>query len=224
MRKQTIVLVVSVLIAAGAGVALGHQWSRTAPAVTTTSQPAVAQPTTAIWPYASSATRFGDPVTAARAFATEYLGFTSPIIGAFQRGDTRSGEVPVRASANGVVTTILVRQVTSDDSWWILGATSPDIVLTTPSALAAITSPVHFAGRSTAFEAVVNVAVRQDGATTPLATGTVHGGSMGVMGPFSSSLPFTAAPHHAGAIVLWTVSAKDGSVVTASALRVAFHA
>ena len=42
---------------------------------------------TAVWPAASSSTRYSDPVSAARGFATDYVGFTDPIVGEFQQGD-----------------------------------------------------------------------------------------------------------------------------------------
>ncbi len=175
-----------------------------------------------MWPFVGSATRFGDPLSAARSFAVDFLGFVAPAIGAFQSGDNRSGEVPVRPSATGPVTTILVRQVTSDDSWWVLGATCADIVVSLPEWNQSIASPLRVEGRSTAFEAVVNVDVRQDATTVPLASTTVLGGSMGVMGPFASSIPFPHASSPAGALVLRILSPKNGNVLTASALRVSF--
>jgi hypothetical protein len=161
-------------------------------------------------------------LTAAYSFAVDYVGFTSPIVGAFQQGDTRSGEVPIRAISNGPVTTILVRQVTSDNTWWVLGAISGAVEVTSPKALASISSPVSLAGRSTAFEAVVNVDLRQDGTLTPVVRTTVMGGSMGVMGPFAKMVPFTMPAAMAGALVFKTLSAKDGSVVEASVLRITF--
>jgi hypothetical protein len=176
---------------------------------------------TAMWPVASSTTRYSDPVSAARGFATDYVGFTDPIVGDFQQGDARSGEVPVQATATGPVTTVLVRQL--GDSWWVLGSSTPNIQLTSPSALATISSPVHLQGTGTAFEATINTQVRQDGVTEPLGSGTVMGGSNGAMGPFDGTLAFQAqAPGSAGALVLLTVSAKDGHVSEATVVRVKF--
>jgi nucleoid-associated protein YgaU len=70
---------------------------------------------------------------AATGFATELVGFTDPVVGEFQQGDARSGEVEVRAAADGPVTTVLVRQVGSDDTWSVLGAATAQIVPTTPA-------------------------------------------------------------------------------------------
>lgn len=236
MGKRDVVRMVGVVVVVLAlGLFVGRQWgqhsntttSTTSTTSTTTTSIAttttvVAQPDTAIWPFASTATRFATPMLAAQTFVIDYLGFTNPIIEPFQQGDSRSGEVPVRTTLNGAVTTVLVRQLTSDQSWWVIGAVSPNILLTTPSALQAITNPVVLKGTSTAYEAVVNVELRQDGSVVPLVRTTVMGGSMGVMGPFSKSVLYKTPASTGGAIVMFTLSAKDGTVQEASVLRVAF--
>ena len=195
--------------------------ARSSTSSTTTGAPAT-QPDTAVWPFASSTTRFRDPVAAATSFAVTFLGFVDPVVGGFQQGDTRSGEVPVRANPGGPVTTVLVRQVTTDDSWWVLGASTPNLQIETPSTPATISSPVTLSGRSTAFEATVNVQVRQDDTLTPLQEGTVMGGANGQMAPFSTDLSFPAPTAAAGAIVLMTLSAENGHVAEASVIRVHF--
>src|SRR5664280_2126610 len=212
------------LVAVGAvGVIVGRHWGNAAPAsTTTTTVVATQQPATAIWPFASSATRYGDPLQAAQTFAIDYLGFTRPLIGAFQPGDNRSGEVQVRPSSLSVPTTILVRQLTSSNTWWVLGASSPQIQVASPTALRKISSPVMLTGRSTAFEAVVNVEVRQDGSLNALVRSTVLGGSMGMMRPYARQITFPKPSARGGAIVYRALSAKDGSVVDATALRVSF--
>ncbi|MBW4030305.1 MAG: hypothetical protein HIU57_06465 [Acidobacteria bacterium] len=237
MKRRSVLagaaLVIPVLVI---GVLVGRQWgersspttvdttttitSPTTTSSTTTTLPA--QPSSAIWPLASTTTRFATPLLAAQTFALDYLGFTNPVVEPFQQGDTRSGEVPVRSSRGGALTTILVRQLTSDDSWWVIGAVSPHIVLSDPSALAAITNPVTLKGTSTAYEAVVDVEIRQDASLVPLVHTTVMGGSMGVMGPFTKVVAYATPTSASGAIVMYARSAKDGSVVEASVLRVAF--
>jgi hypothetical protein len=175
---------------------------------------------TAVWPFASSATRYSDPVSAARGFATDYLGFTDPVVGEFRQGDARSGEVPIQAKATGPVTTVLVRQL--GDSWWVLGASTPNIQLASPAASATISSPVRLQGSSTAFEATVNTEVRADDSTQPIGTGTVMGGANGQMGPFDGSVTFSRPSASAGALVLFTRSAEDGSITEATVVRVKF--
>jgi hypothetical protein len=191
-------------------------------ATTTSSVPDAGQPEQAVWPFASTDTRFSDPAAAAKAFATDYLGFVDPVVGSFQQGDARSGEVAIRPQSSGPVTTVLVRQLTADGSWWVIGAATDNIQLTSPEAMAAITSPVVMSGTSTAFEATVDVEVRQDDTMEPLAKDFVMGGSMGTMGPFSKEIAFGPQSADAGAVVLTTHSAEDGSIWEATVVRVSF--
>jgi len=178
---------------------------------------------TAIWPTIASSIRYATPTAAARGFALAYLHMTDPVVGAYRAGDTRSGEVPLRGSAGGLETTVLVRQVASDASWWVIGAATQDITINVPSTLALVSSPFTIAGVSTAYEAVVNVSLREDDVSTPLATGTTKGGSMGQLGPFRTSLAFQTPTSMYGALVLYTISAKDGSVASASVIRLRYH-
>jgi hypothetical protein len=199
-----------------------------APSTTTTAVGPSTTPATvpvdtssAVWPDVSSSTRYSDPTAAARGFATDFVGFTDPVVGAFQAGDARSGEVTVQAKTAGPMTTVFVRQL--GDSWWVLGSSTANIQLSSPSALSAVTSPLHLQGSSTAFEATVNTAVREDGSTEPIATGIVMGGANGTMGQFDGTLGFTAPSSGTwGAVVLLTRSAENGNVVEATVVRVKF--
>ena len=189
---------------------------------TTTSSSSTTVPvdtTTAVFPVGAST--YETPVEVAAAFATQYVGFTDAIVGAFEPGDARSGEVPVRTTDGGVVTTVILRQL-DGVHWWVLGASSPNLVLESPTAGTAITSPVTLRGRSTAFEAQIRTEVRQDGAQPPIGEGTAMGGSMGEMGPFTDVLSFTAPSAPRGAIMLSTRSMKDGTIAEATVVRIAF--
>src|SRR5207302_230822 len=170
----------------------------------------------------SSTVRYRDPVAAARGFAVDFAGFTKPLVGEFRAGDASSGEVDIRTFAKGPVTTVLVRQLGSSGDWWVLGCVTASIQISKPSAGASVSSPLHLAGRSTAFEAQVAAEIRQDGSTTPLGTGFVMGGANGEMGPFDGSLTFRTPTATGGALVLRTYSAKDGTVLEAAVLRVRF--
>lgn len=190
-----------------------------APAEPTTPTAPVSDPTV-VWPSPGAATRFESPDAAARDFATTFLGFASPVVEAFQQGDSRSGEVPVRPAESGPVTTILVRQVGSGEDWSVLGAVTEDIDVTTPKAGETIASPVQVAGLARAFEGVVNVEVREAGKPTALGSGVVTGGG-DAMKPFSGTIAFEAAGATNGALVFYTRSARDGSVWSATAFPVA---
>ncbi|MFM7271523.1 MAG: Gmad2 immunoglobulin-like domain-containing protein [Actinomycetes bacterium] len=184
---------------------------------TTTAAP---DTSTAVFPVGASA--YTDPAAAARAFAEQYIGFTMPIVGAFAAGDARSGEVPVRTSDPGPVTTVLVRQLDAAGHWWVLGATTPNLVLAEPTVGGRVASPVTLRGTSTAFEAQIRTEIRQDSTATPLGEGTAMGGANGEMGPFVDVLSFTAPSQAYGAVMLSTRSAKDGTIAEATVVRVAF--
>lgn len=85
----------------------------------------------AMWPLADTSTRFDDPVAVATSFAVDYLGFTDPVIGEFRAGDGRSGEVWVQAVDVGPPTRVLVRQLTDDDTWWVVGFSRAGVPPTT---------------------------------------------------------------------------------------------
>jgi hypothetical protein len=195
----------------------------TAPATTTTAAPAPAptDTSTAVFPYASSALRYDDPVAAARGFAVEFVGFTDPLVGEFMQGDARSGEVEVRPMANGPVTTVFVRQLGPDDTWWVLGSATDNIATDAPGPGDAISSPVTVRGSAVAFEGVVNVEIRQDGARQPLGTGVVTGGG-DVARPFSGEIEFSSPTTPYGAVVFLTRSEEDGRVWEAAVIRVSF--
>jgi hypothetical protein len=196
--------------------------STTTTMATTSTPSTTSQTETAVWPFSSSTTRYADPVEAARTFAVSYLGFVDPVVGPFQQGDTRSGEVVITPDASGPSTTVLVRQLTPDDTWWVLGASTPNLQLQSPEARAVITSPVTLSGQSTAFEATVNFEIRQDGTMTPLAADYFMGGSMGEMGPFSKSETYATPTATHGAIVLMTSSAENGHLWEATVVPVTF--
>lgn len=201
--------------------------STTAPSTTaasTTAPPTTAAPvdtSTAVFPDAASSTRYDDPVDAARAFAVDFVGFTDPLVGEFMQGDARSGEVDVRPVADGPVTTVFVRQLGTDGSWWALGSATADITVDAPSTGDAITSPVTVSGSARAFEGVVPVEVRQDGTRSPIGTGTVMGGG-DVPRPFTGQVSFPPPAANYGALVFLTNSGENGQVWAAAVMRVRF--
>jgi len=194
--------------------------STTVAATTSTTSPQ-SSTWTAVWPTEASSTRYRTPDAAATGFAIDYLHMVNPVIGQFQQGDARSGEVPVQPSTAGPVTTVLVRELGADNSWWVLGAGTAAIALSEPVWNASITSPVTLTGTSMAYEGTVQTQVREDDNSKPLGQDYVTGGST-AMGPFSGSLAFTKARAKYGAVVLYTTSAETGTVMEASVIRVQF--
>jgi Immunoglobulin-like domain of bacterial spore germination len=176
----------------------------------------------AIWPWSDTPTRFTDPVEAATSFATDYLGFTDPVVGEFQAGDSRSGEVEVTAGAIGPTTVVFVRQLTPDDTWWVLGAASQNITIEQPAQGEVVSSPLTISGTASAFEGTVDVELRADGNGEPIYEGFVTGSGSAEPGPFDATIEFTSPGPIGGALVLISRSPEDGRVVEASALRIFF--
>ncbi len=227
-RRWTVVVTVVVVVAVAAFAAgyVAHSTSSTSPTTVATSTTAPTTTTSpawvAAWPSVQGSLRYQTPSSAALGFARLVLAMRAPIAHGFARGDTRSGEVAVTATPGGPVTTVLVRQVTGDSSWWVLGSTCRDVVIGEPSALATIASPLRLSGWSSAFEAVINDALYEDVVARPIASGTTMGGANGVMGPFATTLTFPAPAHPYGVLVVSVRSPRDGAVREATAIRVAF--
>lgn len=220
-RTAFLIAGIGVLIVALVGAAVVLLGQGDPPVDDDTDPPAMVDaPDAAVWPWESSDLRFQDPVEAARSFATDYVGFTDPVVGAFAQGDSRSGEVEVRPRANGPVTTVLVRQG-GDDSWWVIGSATEGITLDEPEVLDEIRSPVRVRGSALVFEGTVLVHVREDGRREPIGTGVVTGGG-GKAEPFEGSIEFSRPRASTGAIVLLTESADDGQPWQATVVSVRF--
>lgn len=178
---------------------------------------------TAIWPWFETDLRYADPVEAAVGFAVDYLGFVDPDASEFMAGDNRSGEVEIRAAGTQLTTVVFVRQLTDDDSWWILGAASGNITIDEPEALAEVTSPLTVAGTALAFEGTVDVQLRADGNGEPIFEGFVTGSGGQEPGPYSETFEFTSPGETGGALVMLSLSSEDGSTLEASAMRIFYR-
>jgi hypothetical protein len=194
----------------------------TTPTTSTVVTPPPVDTTTAVFPYASGSVRYHDPLAAARGFAVDFAGFTQPVLGAFQQGDTRSGEVEIRPTADGPVTVVFVRQLGADDSWWVLGAVTEGLNPVRPEMDDAITSPVTVTGTAVGYEGQVKVQVLQDGSTTPLGSGYVTGSGSPPAGPFRGQVTFDPPTEDRGAMVFTTGSGRDGGTWTVAAYRIRF--
>ncbi|HUV17105.1 MAG TPA: Gmad2 immunoglobulin-like domain-containing protein [Ilumatobacteraceae bacterium] len=189
----------------------------------TTVAPVPDQVRTAIWPWFETDLRYADPVEAATGFAVDYLGFVDPVAGEFMAGDSRSGEVEIRSSGTELTTVVFVRQLTDDDSWWILGAASGNITIDEPEALAEVTSPLTVSGTALAFEGTVDVQLRADGNGEPIFEGFVTGSGGPEPGPYSDTFEFTSPGETGGSLVMLSLSSEDGSTLEASAMRIFYR-
>lgn len=194
----------------------------TTEATTTTLPSAGVDASVPVFPDATSSRRFDDPVALAQTFATEVLGFVDPVMGELAQGDSRSGEVEVRGFAEGRPTVVLVRQL-EDDTWFVIGAVVESIRLDVPEQGATLTSPQALEGAAMAFEGHVAVRLYVDGDPEPVAETFVTGRGDGVMGDFAGELVFDVPDGVAhGVLVLFEPSAKDGSTIAATVIRVHF--
>ena len=175
---------------------------------------------TAIWPAPAADYAFATPREAAESFAVDFLGFRNPIVGEFQQGDSRSGEIEIRPIATGPVTTVLLRQLSGEDTLAVLGSATANIEITAPEAMASISSPVTVTGRAHAFEGNVNVRVWNDEGGI-IGEGFVTGGG-DEMRPFTGAISFETPGTPYGALLFVTHSAMDGSVWEAASFRVEF--
>lgn len=230
-------LVAMVAVLVGALSLTGDDDSATPTTVTSTSttpstSTSTLAPTTTIpseeldsvmFPAPGGARTFVDPRLLALAFAVDVLAFADPVVGPYNAGDARSGEVAIRVTESGPPTVLIVRQL-SNQGWYVLGAQAEPIVLTTPAAGSRLVAPQPLAGEAYAFEGTVNVALYVDGNDDPIAQTVVTGRGDGVLGPYAGEIDF-AVPTGTmrGTLILRSLGGEDGAAtMAATAIRVRF--
>jgi len=186
----------------------------TTAAPTTTALPPAELPG-ALWPSPEVARHQFTPDDVALSFVEEFIGVREPALGAFQQGDSRSGEVPVlRRGEDGkptkrVIATIALRQL-DGRRWFVIAANSDEIAISEPELLAAISSPVRISGKAVGHEGNVVLRVHDAFDPVPLAEKPVIAGSM-KLEPFETELTFGAPATTAGAIVARAAQPLPGS-------------
>ena len=195
---------------------------RPAPAIEVT-RPAVApapqrqdldQP--AIWP--SGDVVFATPEEAAADFVSAVLiSEGDPVLGEFQQGDSRSGEIAVLfAGEAGDLDPplekglLFLRQIGPTDGWYVIAATSDGAVIDTPSALEEVPAgPVTVSGEGRGFEGTLVVSAfppGDDAATFDLQIGA--GGAFEDLQPYSVELDLSGAEE--GDVVVILVRGDTG--------------
>lgn len=201
----------------------GDDGSTTTPddGTATTSRAPTVDRSVPVFPDPATSRRFDDPKAVTLSFARDLLGFSDPIVGEYQAGDSRSGEVELRAFAQSAPTIVIVRQL-EDDTWFVLGATVESIRLDSPEAAATISSPEPLRGAAHAFEGHVGVKLYADGIAEPIAETYVTGRG-DEMGDFSGELTFEV-PNGVrdGVLVLSEGGGEDGATIRATVIRVHF--
>ncbi len=180
------------------------------PPATSTATPTTTAPPTAldgaIWPDPAVAAAADGPREVARSFIVDFLRMENAALGAFQQGDSRSGEVPVlqrnedgTVRGDRVIASVAVRQL-DGPRWFVVAAGSPEVEIDTPEPLSAIASPVTVAGTGRGFEANIVVRVYAAFDPKPLVEQGVSAGNM-ELAPFSDEIAFDAPRATGGAIV-----------------------
>lgn len=167
----------------------------TSVASTTSTLAGLEQP--AIWP--SADVYFSTPEAAARDFVSKVLD-VPPSLGAFQAGDSRSGEMVVFSPGEGGGTkvargTLLLRQLGPKSGWFITAAVNDNASITSPEARAVVApGKVTVKGKARGFEANVVVRAFIVGDDVEVTKVVTSGGAMETPEPYSVTLDLSPVP------------------------------
>lgn len=192
-----------------------------APAETTTSAFApVVDPFAVAFPSPNASRRFDEPAAAARAFATDVLGFTELVLGSPIETGEDTVTVAVQDREDGPETVIALQRM-EDGSWYALNASTEDITVDAPAPGTSLASPFETNGQALAFEGTVQVVVLAQDDPTPLGEGFVTGSGSPPPGPYSGSIEFRPPEAPVAGVVVYRIhSGEDGHVMVAAAVRV----
>lgn len=187
---------------------------------TTTTFAPVVDPFAVAFPAPDDSRRFDEPAAAARAFATDVLGFTELVLG----GPIETGEgtaiVPVQQREGGPDTVVSLQRM-EDGAWYALNASTEDITVDAPAPGTSLASPFETSGQALAFEGTVQVVVLSQDDPAPLGEGFVTGSGSPPPGPFRGPIEFRAPPEPVAGVIVYRIhSEEDGQVTQASAVRV----
>jgi hypothetical protein len=170
----------------------------------------------AIWPSADVV--FATPEEAAADFvAAVLISEGDPVLGEFQQGDSRSGEIAVLfAGETGDLDPpmekglLLLRQIGPTDGWYVIAATSDGAVIDTPSALEEVAAgTVTVAGEGRGFEGTLAVsAFRPGDAADRFDLEIGAGGAFDELLPYSVELDLSGAA--TGEVVVVLVQGDTG--------------
>lgn len=165
----------------------------------------------AIWPAADVV--FETPEEAAADFVSAVLVLEGdPVLGEFQQGDSRSGEIAVLfAGETGDVDPptemgiLALRQLGASDGWFVIAAMSDGVVIDTPSALDEVPAgTVNVAGEGRGFEGTLVVSAFPPGdAAAAFDVQIGAGGAFDELEPYSVDLDLSGvAPGEVVAILV----------------------
>lgn len=176
--------------------------STTTSTTTTTSSTTTSSSTTApearqpaIWP--APTVVFDTPDAAAADFVEAVLGVPA-VLGPFEAGDARSGEMIVFSPGEGTTpverSRLLLRRLGPDDGWFVIGAVHETTTVDSPEAGSTVVAGlVTVSGVGHGFEASVMVSAYVAGVATPLDAEHTMAGSMESPGPYEVTLDLSGA-------------------------------
>lgn len=181
----------------------------TAATTTSTTAPALVQP--AVWPAADVV--LATPEEAAIGFVREVLR-VEPVLGEFQQGDSRSGEIVVLSPGEGGPPSprglLFLRQLGPADGWFVIAAGSDLASIANPATGDIVPrGPLTVEGSGTGFEATL--VVRAFAAGDPARVfdqQVVMAGNFGTPQPYSTTLDLSGAMP--GEVVVLLVQAGVG--------------
>lgn len=193
-----------------------------APEETTTTgafEPAV-DPFSVAFPSPDASRRFDAPAAAARAFATDVLGFTDLVLDGPAPTGEATADVVVSDREDGVETVVSLEQ-REDGAWYAIGAGTQDITVDAPAPGTSLASPFETTGAALAFEGTVQVVVRSQDDPEPLGEGFVTGSGVPPAGPFRGRIEFRPPERAVAGVVVYRIhSGEDDRVTGAAAVRV----
>ena len=170
----------------------------------TTTQSATSAPTTApvatqpaLWP--APGVVFTTPEAAASDFVSKVLG-VPPVLGAFQQGDSRSGEIEVFSPGEGGATKVprgllFLRQLGAAANWFVIGAGNDAVTIASPQTGDSVPAgPLTVSGMARGFEASVMATAFNAGVADPfLAQQHTMAGNLDQSLPYSVVLDLSHA-------------------------------
>lgn len=171
---------------------------------TTTAAPSERQP--AIWPDGDDG--FPTPAAAASDFVRKVLG-VPPVLGEFQAGDSRSGEMVVFSPGEDGTrriprSTLLLRKLGPSDGWFVIGAANEHVTIDEPDTLAEVpAATIEVSGRSRGFEGNTVVTAFVVGSPDrPLDEAITTTGAMAESLPYTVSIDLSGAPSGSTVVLL----------------------
>ncbi len=187
---------------------------------TTTAFAPTVDPFEVAFPSPNGSRRFDEPAAAARAFATDVLGFTELVLGSPIETGSNTVMVAVQDREEGPETVVALERM-QDGAWYVRNASTEDITVDAPGPGTSLASPFETNGQALAFEGTVEVVVLAQDDPAPLGEGFVTGSGSPPPGPYSAKIEFRPpAEPVAGVVVYRTRSGEDGRVIRAVAVRV----